>query len=142
ENRRLMLGPREDVRSCAVSPDGDWVATGSHWNTLGQGVTVFDARSGRDVKDFFVGGSCAVGFSPDDRWLLTTGGRFRLWKVGTWEEGPPLAQPETVGVGFAFSPDRRTLALPGGPSQVWLLDVNSGAEIARLTVPEQTRVTP
>jgi WD40 repeat protein len=142
ENRRVSLGPREDVRHCAVSPDGRWVATGDHSNLQGIGATVWDAASGQAVKDFPVGRGCKVGFSPDDRWLLTTGNRFRLWNVGSWEEGPPLAQPDTVGYHFAFSPDGQVLALVGGFNQVWLIDVDSGAEIARLTVPEQTRVTP
>src|SRR5439155_15144338 len=97
ENRRATLGPREDVRRCAVSPDGRWVATGNHTNTQGIGATVWDADSGQAVKDFSAGELCQVGFSPDRRWLLTTGGRFRLWKVGTWEEGPPLPQPDNMG---------------------------------------------
>jgi WD40 repeat protein len=146
ENRWVTLAePREDVRYCTVSPDGRWVATGNHWNTKGKGIgaTVWDAQSGQAVKDFPVAGEpCQVGFSLDGRWLLTTGSRFRLWKVGTWEEGPPLTQPDSVNGVFAFSPDRRTLALGGGFSQVWLVDVDSGAEIARLTVPEQTLVAP
>jgi WD40 repeat protein len=144
DKRRVTLGPREDVRSCAVSPDGRWVATGNHWNVEGIGATVWDLPRETVAKNFFVDGLCQVGFSPDGQWLLTTGGRFRLWKVGTWEEGPPLAQPDDIryGLVFAFSPDGRTLALAGGFSQVWLVDVETGAEIARLTVPEQTRVTP
>jgi WD40 repeat protein len=141
ENRRVPLGPREDVRNCAVSPDGRWVATGNHWNHQGVGATVWDAHSGEEVKDFSVGGECGVGFSPDGKWLLTGGGGIRLWKVGTWEEGPRVAQPGEGG-GFAFSPDGRVLALSGGFSQVRLVDPHSGAEIARLTVPEQTRVGP
>jgi hypothetical protein len=146
ENRRVSLGPREDVRSCAVSPDGRWVATGDHSTLQGIGATVWDAQSGQAVKDFSVGAHCHVAFSPDGKWLLTTGGGFRLWKVGTWEEGPPLAQPGPWGGpwggGFAFAPDGRMLALAGGFSQVWLIDPDSGAEVARLTVPEQTRVAP
>jgi WD40 repeat protein len=148
ENRRTQLGPREDVRQdvrhCAVSPDRRWVATGNHTSLEGKGATVWDVGRAKAVKDFPVDGLCDVSFSPDRKckWLLTTGGRFRLWKVGTWEEGPSLAQPDVGGDGFAFSPDGRTLALFGGFSQVWLVDVDSGAEIARLTVPEQTRVAP
>jgi WD40 repeat protein len=143
ENRRVALERREDVRFCAVSPDGRWVATGNHWNSRGIGATVWDARSGQAEHDFPVlGEPCPVGFSLDGRWLLTTGSRFRLWKVGTWEEGPPLTQPDSINGAFAFSPDRRTLALGGGFSQVWLVDVNSGAEIARLTVPDQAPVGP
>jgi WD40 repeat protein len=84
-----------------------------------------------------------VGFSPNDgRWLLTNGGGFRLWKVNTWEEGPRIAQPDDTGGGFVFAPDGRVLALAGGFSELRLVDVDSGTELARLTVPEQTRVGP
>jgi WD40 repeat protein len=142
ENGSVWLGPREDVRRAAVSPNGRLVATGNHNNLQGIGTTVWDARSGEMIRDLPVGGLCEVGFSPDNRWLLTTGGRLRLWKTGTWKEGPPLAQPDVNGQEFAFTPDSRTLAIVGGFSQVWLVDVDNGAEIARLTVPEHTRVLP
>jgi WD40 repeat protein/tRNA A-37 threonylcarbamoyl transferase component Bud32 len=141
ENRRVPLGPREDVRSCAVSPDGRLVATGNHWNSQGIGATIWDAHSGQAVQDFAVGGACGVGFSPDGRWLATNGGGYRLWRVGTWEEGPRVAPPGEGG-SFAFTPDSRVLALDAGFSQVRLVEVDSGTEIARLTVPEQTRVAP
>jgi WD40 repeat protein/tRNA A-37 threonylcarbamoyl transferase component Bud32 len=142
-HRHVPLGPREDVRHCAVSPDGRWVVTGHHSNRQGIGATVWEAESGRPVKDFPVADLCAAGFSPYGRWLLTTGGGFRLWKVETWEEGPPIApSDDTPGSGFAFAPDSRVLALAGGFSQLRLIEVDSGAEIARLTVPEQTRVGP
>jgi WD40 repeat protein len=141
ENRPVPLGPCDDVRSCAVSPDGRWVATGNHGSLQGIGATVWDAQSGKKAKDFLVGGLCGVGFSPDGRWLATNGGGVRLWKVDTWEEGPPVAQPGEGGA-FAFTPDGRVLALSSGLSQVRLVEVDSGAEIARLTVPEQTRLGP
>jgi WD40 repeat protein len=141
-HRRMILEPRDDVRSCSVSPDGRWVATGHHSNRQGFGATVWDARNGQEVKDFPLGNICQVGFSPDGKWLLTTGGGARLWKVDTWEEGPPVAPPGEGGH-FAFAPDGRVLALSGGGfSQVRLVKVDSGAEIARLTVPEQTPLVP
>jgi WD40 repeat protein len=141
ENRRVPLGRREDVRSCAVSPDRLWVATGT-WSETAIGATVWDAKTGQAVKDFPVDGHCnGLGFSPDGRWLATGGGGCRLWKVGTWEEGPRVARPGERG-GFAFTPDGRVLALEAGFSQVRLVEVDSGAELARLTVPEQTRVAP
>jgi eukaryotic-like serine/threonine-protein kinase len=142
-DRRLTLGPREDVRFCAVSPDGRWVATGNHNNGLtGIGATVWDARMGRAAKDFHTGGICLVAFSPDNRWLLTRGGGFRLWKVGTWEEGSTLHDEAGLGGWFAFSPDGKTLALTGSMGQVRLVETDTGREIARLTVPEQTNVRP
>jgi WD40 repeat protein/tRNA A-37 threonylcarbamoyl transferase component Bud32 len=44
-NRTLSLGPQYDVRNCAVSPDGRWVATGSHWYREGAGAKVWDAQT-------------------------------------------------------------------------------------------------
>jgi tetratricopeptide (TPR) repeat protein len=136
ENRLVTLGPQEDVRSCAVSPDGRWVATGSFGPVKGPGAKVWDAASGRHVRDLPVGGS-AVGFSPKGRWLMTTGGGLRLWSAGTWDEGPPLGGPITAS-GFAFSADDELLALEGDPGVVRLVLPATGKEIARLTAPDGT----
>ena len=139
--RLLRLGPQEDVRFCAVSPDGRWVATGSHGLREGAGAKVWDAREGGHVKDLPVAGMCRVQFSPDGQWLLTTGGRFRLWAVGTWEEGPSLGGSPLNPSG-AFSCDGKLLALGDTPGVVRLVVTDAGAEIARLTAPEQERLLP
>ena len=93
------------------------------------------------IKDLTVEGFCSVGFSPDGRWLVTSGGRYRLWRVGTWEESSRLTEPNLAGA-FAFSPDSKVLALTGHARQVLLVDPETGSEIARLTAPDQTRVHP
>jgi serine/threonine protein kinase/WD40 repeat protein len=140
-NRLLRLGPQEDVRYSAVSPDGLWVATGSHWLHQGAGAKVWDARTGKHVKDLPVGGCCNVQFSPDGKWLLTTSGGCRLWAVGTWEEGPRLGGNLLSPCG-AFSCDGKLLALGDAPGVVRLVVTDTGAEIARLTAPVQTRLLP
>jgi WD40 repeat protein len=144
-NRLLRLGPQEDVRFCAVSPDGRWVATGSHSLHEGAGAKVWDARDGKHVKDLPVGVSCRVQFSPEGKWLLTTGGGCRLWTVGTWEEGPKQGRTsvkDTLTASGAFSPDGKLLALGDAPGVVRLVVTDSGAEIARLTAPEPNRLLP
>jgi WD40 repeat protein/tetratricopeptide (TPR) repeat protein/tRNA A-37 threonylcarbamoyl transferase component Bud32 len=130
----LRLAPQHDVRFVAVSPDGRWVATGSHWHTDVH-VKVWDARTGRPVADLPVGDSSQVGFSPEGRWLLTTGGSCRLWAVGTWREGPKIGGRG----GFAFSPDGKLLAVETGTGAVRLLDPDTGREYARLEDPGQDR---
>src|SRR5262249_28063537 len=89
-SRQFSLAPQRDVRQCAVSPEGDWAATGSHWGGTEAGAHVWNARTGEHVAALPVAGLCRVGFSPDGRWLITTGGRTRLWRVATWTEGPLL----------------------------------------------------
>ncbi len=137
----VTIGAREDMRSAAVSPDGRWLAGGNHENPRGIGARVWEVASGREVAALPVAGLCRVGFSPDGRWLLTTGGGFRLWSVGTWEPGPKIG-PEWEGGEFAFARQSRLLALSGKYRDARLVDPDSGEELARLTVPEETRVLP
>jgi serine/threonine protein kinase/WD40 repeat protein/Tfp pilus assembly protein PilF len=130
------LTPQEDVRFCAISTDGRWVATGSH-DSQKVFVKVWDGPTGKLVKDLPVHGSSLVGFSPDGRWLATTGGGCRLWVVGSWEEGPKIS-----GDRFAFAPDSKVLAVGDGFGVVHLYDPNTGAEYARLEVGSQVRPIP
>jgi WD40 repeat protein/tRNA A-37 threonylcarbamoyl transferase component Bud32 len=140
-NRTLPLGPQDDVRFCAVSPDGRWVATGTHTFREGAGAKVWAAQSGQHVRDLPIAGGSQVGFSPDSTWLLTSCGGARIWRTGTWQAGPALGGPssDTFGV---FTPDSELLALSDVPSVVRLVRTTTGQEVARLTAPEQTRLGP
>jgi serine/threonine protein kinase/WD40 repeat protein len=145
ENGRISskeAGQQRDVRSCAVSPDNCWVATGSHQEDQGVGAKVWDARTGKHVADLPVGGMCLSWFSPDARWLVTDSDEgYRIWKVGTWEEGPSLGDT-LESHGCAFTPDGQLLALGGGTGIVRLVRPETGMEVARLVVPEKTRLYP
>jgi WD40 repeat protein len=134
-DKLILLKPQYDVRSVAVSPDGDWIATGSH-STTDVYVKVWEARTGRHITDLPVQSGSLVGFSPDGRWLLTTGGGCRLWEVGTWREGPKIGG--ALGA-FAFSPDGKVLAVETGTGAIRLVDPDSGHEYARLEDPNQDR---
>jgi serine/threonine protein kinase/WD40 repeat protein/tetratricopeptide (TPR) repeat protein len=135
--RLQPLQPQQDVRSCAVSPNGSWVATASHGNTDGFGAKVWEAATGKLVKELRVPGLCTVTFSPDGRWLLTNSGGCRLWAVGTWAEGPTLGG----SCGF-FSPDGQYIAVDDTPGAIRLAETDSGVEVVRLEAPEQTRLIP
>jgi hypothetical protein len=144
EKRLVTLEPQEDVRHAAVSPDGRWVATGSHSALKGPGAKVWDARSGQVVRALSVPGFCCVRFSPDKKWLLTTGGGYKLWSVGDWTEGPPLETPATGSAlaAGAFSADGSLLALQDVPGVVRLVAPATGKEVARLTAPEPSLIRP
>jgi serine/threonine protein kinase/WD40 repeat protein len=140
-NHTITLAPQEGVRHCAVSPDGRWVATGSHGSLRdGVGVKVWNAQSGQHVANLPVPGG-SLRFSPDGKWLLTSPCGARIWRIGTWHEGPALGGPSSWSFG-TFSPDSKLLALSDVPGVVRLLRTATGKEVARLTAPEQTSLVP
>jgi tetratricopeptide (TPR) repeat protein len=140
--RLIPTGPQEDVRYGALSPDGRWAATGSHFCKSGVGLKVWDTATGRLEKQFTGFGAQFIQFSPDGRWLFApwTNAGVKFWRTGTWTEGPRLEVPGD-GDGAAFSPDSRLLAL-GGLGRVRLVRPDTGAEVARLTLSEQTSLFP
>jgi WD40 repeat protein len=135
--RTVHVQPQEDVRCCAVSPDGHWVATGSFGNTDGLAAKVWDAATGELAKEFRVPWMCGVTFSPDGRWLMTSSGGCRLWEVGSWKEGPKVG-----GASGCFSPDGRLLAVEDSPGAIRLVRPESGGGVARLEAPEQMGLMP
>jgi hypothetical protein len=134
--RMVRLRPQRDVRWCAVSPDGRWVATGSHSNTDGFAAKVWEAATGRLLKAL-PGVGCRVAFSSDGRWLLTNAGGCRLWAVGTWAEGPTVGGKEGC-----FSPDGKLVAVEDSAGAIRLVETETGTEVVRLEAPEQTRLIP
>jgi len=132
----IRLSPHEDARMISVSPpDGRWVATGSHWGTK---VKIWDARTGGEpVHELPVETGSQVLFSPNGRWLATTGGGCRLWAVASWQEGPSIGDK-----GFpAFSPDGKLLAVETGSAVVRLLNPDTGRQYARLEDPNHDRAS-
>jgi serine/threonine protein kinase/WD40 repeat protein/tetratricopeptide (TPR) repeat protein len=133
----VVLGPQQDVRLCSVSPDGRWVATASFGDV--HTVKVWEAPSGRFLKDLPIRGSWSVGFSASGKWLATTYPDCRLWAVGTWEEGPFIGKEPA----FVFSPDSQLMAVGGGEAGIIrLVECATGREYTRLYAPEQSCLVP
>jgi serine/threonine protein kinase/WD40 repeat protein/Flp pilus assembly protein TadD len=137
--RILRVRPHRDTRSVAVSPDGRWVATGSH---SAGGCKIWDAQSGRLVCELLPGiGPMGVGFSPDGRWLVTgywmpsSDERGRLWEVGSWREALRLG-----GIHPFFSPDGKLVIDSPSQGVLRLLNPETGEEYGRLEDPNQDGV--
>jgi tetratricopeptide (TPR) repeat protein len=139
--RWQMLQPQDDIRQCSISPDGRLVATVSHGNLSDKfGCKIWNIADGTLVKELSLGPRQTAYFSPDGRWLSHRNpSGVRLWRVGTWEEGPRLAERS---VGFAFTPDSSMVAVGGDPGVVRLCVTETGQELARLEVPDATRLSP
>jgi serine/threonine protein kinase/WD40 repeat protein/tetratricopeptide (TPR) repeat protein len=121
-----------DVRSIDVSPDGRLVAMGAFW---GLGVKIVDSSTGRDVAFLAsTSGGHHVQFSPDGKWLTTSGGALRLWNTSNWQE---LRLERPIGALPAFTQDGSIVAaaLAQGSGWIGLFNVATGKEIARLEDP-------
>jgi WD40 repeat protein len=120
----IRVGPLDDCRGVAVSPDGEWLATGNHAG----GGEVWRLRDATKVKDLSIEGNSWVCFSPNGKWLMA-GGR-RLWEVGTWRE------VRTIAGGQCFSPDGRLVVTRDANRVLGLVETETGRTLARLESPD------
>lgn len=82
-NRIASIGPHTGADQVALSADSAYAASAS---PLDRRVRVWEVRSGRLVHEHVAGNRPRVAFSPDGRWLLSTGSRSRLFKTLDWNE--------------------------------------------------------
>jgi tetratricopeptide (TPR) repeat protein len=130
--RAFQVGPLDDCRAVAVSPDGEWLATGSH---SGNGAQVWRARDATRVRHLAIEGLGGVLFSPDGKWLMTTSPPCRLWAVDTWQEARQID-----GHGLAFSPDGRLLVVQDASKVLRLVETETGRTLAGLESPDECAV--
>jgi WD40 repeat protein len=119
------VGRGDDPRYAAVSADGRWVATGRE--KMGE-IKLWRVADGAFVRRLTTWGT-QPRFSPDGRWLAVGGDSGRLYRVGSWEEGPAFQ-----GVG-TFSPDGNLLSAVSLAGSWQLLDVATGRELVRVAPP-------
>jgi hypothetical protein len=138
--RPVVLQPTVGVRQqLSISPDGRWVATGSHG---GGDVIVWEARTGRVVKrQRVVNDFCLAQFTPDGKRLLAgTGDLCKFWGAGDWkEQGPQFKKHGIEHPMPTFSPDGQMLVWESGEGALRLLDTTTGRVLARLESPDEGR---
>jgi hypothetical protein len=132
-DRTMKIGPLDDCRCVSVSPDGQWLATGSF--AYGS-TTVWKLPEGSQEIKLPVQGGIGVFFSPDGKCLVTgQAGHDRLWEVGSWRE---VRQFEG---GFrCFSADGRVAVVYDANRVLTLVELETGRDLARFESPDQHAV--
>jgi signal transduction histidine kinase len=123
-----------------ISPDKLWLAAGTFH---GRGATVWDARSGRKVRELARGNSNPF-FSPDSSLLVCAGDKeYRVYETGTWAERYSVPTDSAIDLPnyAAFTADGRTLAIVKERQLVQLIEPREGTLLAALVPPEPQIIT-
>ena len=130
--RTIRVAPLDDCRYIAISPDGEWLATGSHGTGGVQVRRVADPTAMIELKSAEGG---RMRFSPDGKWLMTGAAPCRLWTVGTWRKALQID-----GDGLCFSADGRLVVVADQSRARRLVETATGRTLARLESPDQCGV--
>lgn len=140
-----VLQPTGRLGTLAVSPDGNWILTGS----VGYDARVWDGRTGKSAGEPLVGHTAevsAAAFSPDGR-LLATGdddGHIRLWRLdaaGAWSLVHELSGHSRSITGLRFTPNSQRLVSSSGDHTCGQWDVATGQEDRSLVLKHPDYVT-
>ena len=128
----------KNIQNLAVSPNGEWLAAGSHhqptiqiWNlsTLQRHEIIPEPSNPTP--------GYTVNFSPDSRWLvvavrkeITESGHL-VYETGTWKRHSFRPTTFTPGLPIMFR-DLNRLAAMTGPHEVQISDVESGRILSRI----------
>ncbi len=130
------VGPHDSVRYLAISPDDRWLATGT-W--AGDGVKIWNLETNGIPYDLPLERDASVAFSPDGKWLVTSGPESIIWQVGSWLPKARFRRNGYASVPgpIAFTGDGTLLAVAKAtrPAQLLLIDVNELKGIATLESP-------
>jgi len=124
------------IRSFAISPDGQILATGdNHGHVALWDADVNQRHFGRDLQD---GPVTALAFSPDGRHLLTAGhNRLTVWRITQADSKVQLQESQEITTSQkgspvgAFSPEGRWLATARSDGIILLHSRDSSAKAGK-----------
>lgn len=136
----LQLASSEYTTGIAASGDGKWIAAG-YWNN--PNVRLWDAQTGRLIRQLPTQDTSLVGFTRDNHWLVTSArDEYRFWDVATGEPGLRLLRASAGAMWgpMAFTRDGKVMAIARSRWLVQLVEVATGRELAALEQPDARTV--
>ena len=126
-------GHTDAVASVSFSPDGTWIASGSHDST----IRLWDASTGQEIK-MLKGHTSAVTnvkISPDGTRIASgsSDNTIKVWDADTGEELTTLKGHKDDVVSVSFSPDGTRIASGSEDNTIKLWSAATGDEIKTLT---------
>src|SRR5258706_5509930 len=136
----IQKGHELAVIAIAVSPDSNYVATGSRDKT----AKLWELSTGREVRSFLghEGSVNGLDFSGDGKFLITSSGdkTARIWEVETGKEIYSTGPEEDYVTDVAFGPDNTYFIVAGYSDTAQVIDLKTKATIARIPVdPDKSR---
>jgi signal transduction histidine kinase/WD40 repeat protein len=128
----FVLGPHALIQSVALSPNGQWAASGT-WG--GRGVRIWDMAMRRQVSELPAYESATATFSPDSHLLVTSSRGHTVWECGPWRKVYQCPENDTLLLPCAFSPDGRLLAALKAPHIIELREAATGRVLVGLEAP-------
>jgi WD40 repeat protein len=110
-----------NVSAVAISPDGNWIASGGSDGTLR--IWNMSSSSQRAMFDAHPGNVSAVAISPDGNWIASGGsdGTLRIWNMSSSSQSIALEGHSGPVTTVAISPDGNWLAAGSieGTVRIW-----------------------
>jgi WD40 repeat protein len=139
----IALGQHYSGMSVAISPDGEWVASGNWHGT--EGLKIWRTKT-RTLEKTIPMGNVLLACSPDGRWLAVSGVsadhsfQIQVWETGSWTLRHSWTDPSHRNQP-AFSPDSRIVAFVSERRKTRLLEVETFRHLATLEAPCRTFIT-
>jgi WD40 repeat protein len=125
---RSFEGHTDAAYALAVSPDGQWIATGAY----DQKIRLWDTATGKEIA-LLKGHNGAVNglsFRPDGKVLASASAdrTVKLWSIPTGHRLDTLSQPTKEQTSVVFSADGKTLFAAGGDNRIRVWAISAAAK--------------
>lgn len=137
----IQKGHELAVTSIAISPDSNFIATGSR----DKSAKLWELRTGREVRSF-LGHELTVTclrFSPDGKLLITgsSDGTARIWETNTGKELHAVNPHKEIISDVAFTPDGKQYVVAGLKGLVTYYDLQSHQRLREMEMNAESNRT-